>query len=871
MTRTENGRTDIARNFAAVFSVVLLRCVGTASAQSAPSSASAQNTQGLELQEVVVTATRRAEDLQKVPISISTVTREQMDQLGERDISDLTKYTPGLYMHEGFGAINNISIRGIASSAGAATTGIYIDDTPIQARNFGINAGSAFPVLWDLDRVEVLRGPQGTLFGAGSEGGAVRAILPQPNLTDYSVYSRVEGNHIDQGGSGGEAGFRVSGPIIADHLAFLASVYYRKEAGYIDAVTGTYSILDPTGLSRGNSIAFDQTGLYSPNANWDQTKSVRVALKFEPFEGLQITPSFLYQDRWYNNAINQFSLSASNLNAGQLSYIAWPSGNPSTNPQLTAPFGPNLGQSGEHWLLPALAVQWDLGPVQLIYNASYFDRKQYAWTDLTFLYEFLYGSGVPPAGAKANAEIPNNQGNLVQEARLQSTDATGRFTWVLGGFFSLDHQYTNDIVGENFTSKLSPFSFTFGYPQAPPWGVANGPPFGAGSTGMQNYFGAPLLPGGVSFDGYYHSTERQLAVYGEDNFKITPDLTLTTGIRVSDTRFSLNAAYGGPENSIYPTYGETCAELAVTGPACINGVPPPAQFPTSNKKLNTTATTGRVTLQDQINPNAMVYATISSGFRPAGADLQVPEASCGAELASDGYPSQPGSYKSDYVWSYEVGNKVRMGPVQVDASLYDIRWSNIQTTLPLPICAYDITINAGHVDSRGVDLSVHAQALQIAGGNLLLAGNFGYNKAVFSENSATPSGIVLFNKGTGVQNAGAPLMESLSGDYNFILAAGSSMYLHYDWSHQSAQRRAGITSPENPNYTPLQLTTGAYSQNNVRLGTRILNNSLDLSLFVNNLTDSRPLIGAGYSFFNYIWTAQTIQPRTYGVTAVWRY
>ncbi|HEY0342026.1 MAG TPA: TonB-dependent receptor plug domain-containing protein, partial [Steroidobacteraceae bacterium] len=133
-----------------------------------------------ELPELIVTATRREEDIQRVPISISAITQEQIDVLGVRQITDIAKFTPGLFISGGQGTNNNLSIRGIAATSGAATTGIYIDDTPIQARNNGFVPGSALPSLFDLQRVEVLKGPQGTLFGAGSEGGTVRFVLTQP-------------------------------------------------------------------------------------------------------------------------------------------------------------------------------------------------------------------------------------------------------------------------------------------------------------------------------------------------------------------------------------------------------------------------------------------------------------------------------------------------------------------------------------------------------------------------------------------------------------------------------------------------------------------------------------------------------------------
>src|SRR6185312_6608781 len=99
----------------------------------------------------------------------------------------------------------------------------------------------------------------------------------------------------------------------------------------------------------------------------------------------------------------------------------------------------------------------------------------------------------------------------------------------------------------------------------------------------------------------------------------------------------------------------------------------------------------------------------------------------------------------------------------------------------------------------------------------------------------------------------------------------SNWYLHYDWSHRSAERRAGQNSPLSPNYRGITFPTGAYSQGNVRFGTRVLNSALDLSLFVNNVTNAHPLINPNYTNFKFYWDADTLQPRTYGLTVVWRH
>ena len=123
-----------------------------------------------------------------MPISVTALTQEAMDVRGIKDFLDVARFTPGINIDNS--GTNNIAIRGIASTGGAGTTGIYLDDTPIQMRALAFNPDEALPQSFDLDRIEVLRGPQGTLFGAGSEGGTVRYITTQPSLTQTSIYSR---------------------------------------------------------------------------------------------------------------------------------------------------------------------------------------------------------------------------------------------------------------------------------------------------------------------------------------------------------------------------------------------------------------------------------------------------------------------------------------------------------------------------------------------------------------------------------------------------------------------------------------------------------------------------------------------------------
>jgi outer membrane receptor protein involved in Fe transport len=215
-----------------------------------------------KVQEIVITARRREEALSKVPVSVSAFTQESMDQRGIKDFTDVARFTPGVTIDATGSGTNAISIRGISSSGGSGTTGIYIDDTPIQIHSLGFNADDTLPKLFDLERVEVLRGPQGTLFGAGSEGGTVRYIMTQPSLTKSSIYARSEVAFTQSGDPSYEAGVAGGIPLIDGTLGVRASIWYRRDGGWIDRI-------DPFTLATVDS-----------KSNWDATYVARLAAKW---------------------------------------------------------------------------------------------------------------------------------------------------------------------------------------------------------------------------------------------------------------------------------------------------------------------------------------------------------------------------------------------------------------------------------------------------------------------------------------------------------------------------------------------------------------------------------------------------------------
>src|SRR5215813_4227416 len=294
------------------------------------------------LQEVVVTATRREENLSRVPISVSALTQEALDVRGIRDFSEVARFTPGVNFDNS--GTNNISIRGISGTGGAGTTGIYIDDTPIQMRALAFNPDEALPKSFDLDRIEVLRGPQGTLFGAGSEGGTVRYITTQPSVNKTSVYSRNEVSYTQGGDPSFESGVAAGGPLIEGILGARATLWYRRDGGWIDRI-------DPTAANPASAVV-------DRNANHADNVLVRLAALWKPNDNWAITPSVYYQYRNIHDVSNYWPLYS----------------NPSDNRFISG--NPNARPIPDRFYLPALKVEGDFGAVQLISNTSYFHRTE---------------------------------------------------------------------------------------------------------------------------------------------------------------------------------------------------------------------------------------------------------------------------------------------------------------------------------------------------------------------------------------------------------------------------------------------------------------------------------------------------------------
>jgi iron complex outermembrane receptor protein len=793
------------------------------------------------LSEIVVTATRREESISRVPISITAINQDAIDQKGIKDFSDIVRFTPGVAFDSS--QTNQISIRGISSSGGSGTTGIYIDDTPIQVRNLGFNSDDTLVKLFDLDRVEVLRGPQGTLFGAGSEGGTVRYITVQPSLTETSVYAKGETSYTQGGAPSYESGLAVGTPVVDGVFGIRFSAWYRRDGGWIDRI-------DPTTLQ-----------LVDANANRDGTAALRLAGLWQPNDAIRVTPSILYQNSQRNDVT-----------------IYWPEySNPGANSYVSA--DPTARPEPDVFYLPALNVQADLGPTRLISTTSYFHRDEISGYDGTLYnlgyyqsqlpaygnaagmaaFPLLDGSGVhlPPGltDYRSPASVTNTQRNLTQEFRLQSTDPAARLSWTVGAFYSLDRQFSLEEIHDPMADTL--FNQLFGYPIA-------------------EFFGTPLNPNGTSVlpmgDSYFNqllSFDRQIAGFGEANFKVTDTLKLTAGVRVSKDSYSIESLSGGPQNS---------------GPRA------------GTQSNSETPVTPKAGIEWQADPNDLYYFTYSKGFRPGGGNpsipydptFQNPTIGCTQDFQNLGLKNgAPSTFKSDTVQSFEVGAKNNIdNRIRLATSIYYIKWNNIQEDVVPPICQIQFTENLGNAVSKGFDLQADFQVTDA----FSLESTFGFTDARYTTSTyigpvhtglpvVAAGDAIAGPNGIGTGYSIPPYSITLGPEYKFKAFAHES-YVRADWEYEAGDKWLHASQdPNTSSYDPSSLPDERQSFVSMRAGTQL--GGFGVSLFVDNLTDSHTLLNYNHQTNSYYGSGALMaspayryisyRPRTFGITVVFRH
>jgi iron complex outermembrane recepter protein len=750
------------------------------------------------LQEIVVTAERRAERLQDVPASVGVFSQEALDAQAIRGIDDLTRLSPGVtFLRNGAytsssGAASDVAIRGIDSIAGAATTGIYIDDTPIQTRHINLTSQNAYPALFDIERVEVLRGPQGTLFGAGAEGGIVRFISPDPGLTASSAYFLSELATTANGDPSYQVGAAAGGPIVDGKVGFRVSASFRHNGGWVDRVD----------FATGSTV--------DSRSNRETTSTLRGAVTFVVTDRVSITPSVYFQEHDLDDTQYYWK------------HLSNPSANDFNNGNaIPSPDRDKL-------VLPALKVTWDLGAAHLISNTSYFSRNQRSTTDATMLDRATYlfnatypNFPYPPPGVTAPQSNTDQQNNFVQEVRLESAAPGSSLAWVVGLFY----EHAREDTSMSIVDPSLPSEFTAAYGVS--WDSAVG----------------PLLPGGYLLQTpYAYAVDKQLAGYGQLDWKVLDSLTLTAGVRMS------NAESSGAQYSAGPYIGPTpvFAEGSTT------------QHPVTPK----------FGLSYQPSRDELYYASAAKGFRIGGVNGPLGTL-CDGALEQLSIASAPKTYQSDNVWSYEVGAKGAFlnHRLQVNTSAFYINWSNIQNSVYLPSCGFSFVANLGKVTSKGADVEFLARPTD----DLRLELTASYTDARYEDSVYASPGASSALAGKGDYLPVAPWTIIASTEYKIPMQRALGPYVRLDYQFSAAYKSPLVfQDPTTISYDPAPFYQEQARSLSARAGLRW--SGFDISLFGTNLTNTHPvLFDSRYYpplplFFDTTW-----RPRTIGVTATYRY
>ena len=478
----------------------LAACLAAASpalAQDEPNSAAPGEAAGEDSETIVVTATKRETTLLEVPFSINAQTEEDIEKLGAGTIEDLSRNVAGLTVQNLGPGQSQVSIRGV--SAGQIIrdqpgvkeqVGVYLDESVISLSLFQPDLD-----LFDLNRVETLRGPQGTLFGSGSVGGTIRYITNQPDLSRFEGVVEANLNNVEDGGWGGHMKGAVNVPM-GDYAAVRAVGYHTEYAGFVDA-------------RHDAGIAED--------VNSGRRSGGRIAVRIQPNDRLTVTPRLVYQEvrsqgfnrqEVYNLYANPFTTLRPAIQLGEREQFL----------RLREKFSDNT-------LLGDLTASADLGGMDLTSVTTYINRDILVSRDASALTGSVsVDLGFPSGGV----ELPSNLVDttdlktFTQELRL-SSNGDGPFQWLIGAFYSdVDRIYAQRLPTPGYDAFINAR-------------------FGAGTAAAV----ANGFPANSPYNADLPYDIKQKALFGEASYDITEALTATAGLRYYDFKEERGFKSGG--------------------------------------------------------------------------------------------------------------------------------------------------------------------------------------------------------------------------------------------------------------------------------------------------------------------------------------
>ena len=653
-----------------------IACSGVAYAQQAAP--------GAGLEEVIVTAQKRTEDVQKVPISIQVLGGQKLEQLQVKEFLDFAKFMPSVSLKTLGPGQSQIFFRGISTGSEGLhagylpSSGLYLDETPVTTIS-----GSLDVHVYDIARVEGLAGPQGTLYGASSLAGTMRIITNKPDHSrTYGGYD-VKGTKFGKGGSGGSIEGFVNIPV-NDKVAVRLVGYYDHDGGYTSNVPFQYTYLRPDVVIPVGSdcttpgthcLKVDNSAIVKKNINDVDSYGGRAALKIDLNDQWSVLPVAMYQNQKANGNF------AFDPGIGDLKYS-----------DLRATY------NKDRWYQSALTVTGKLSNFDFVYSGSYFERKvdnQVDYSQYTQAYEFYsyccYSWLPDPANPTAPLIDPtqytrnkDKYTKLSNEVRI-SSPADQRLRFVGGAFFQTQ---TDNIRAEFRVDNLPTFYEV---------------------TGQSD----------ILYLSQQDRADRDRAVFGELSYDLTDKLKLTGGLRLFNVDNTLYGFFGYTANSS-DTFSHSTGEKKCFAPSaqsnrpCIN----------TDKELREHGETHKVNLTYQIDPDRMIYATYSTGYRPGGNNRK----------------PQVLPWTADTLSNYEVGWKTNFfnHRFRFNGALFMEKWKDAQASIQGENGITSI-INAGDAETKGIEGDITWLALD----NLTLSLSGTYVKAKTTTDFCAPTRIGL--------------------------------------------------------------------------------------------------------------------------------
>ena len=554
-----------------LFTTTMLCGSGAALAQGTPPETGNATQREESDTDIVVTATRRAENLQDVPLAITALGTQTLDQQQVTGFDGYARLVPSLSYRTSGPGFSNVYFRGVSSgensnhSASLPSVGTYLDEQPITTITGALDLH-----IYDIARVEALAGPQGTLYGASSEAGTVRIITNRPDLA--STYGEIRGelNSVAHGDMGGNVEGFINAPL-SSNIALRVVGWYQHDAGYIDNIPG--SLTFPT-----SGITMNNNALVEEDYNDVDTYGARAALRIELSDRWTVTPTIMGQRQRSNGSFAQES---------------------GLGPLQVQQFNPEF--ANDRWYQAALTVEGRIGNWDLTYAGSYMRRRvdgAQDYSDYAYFYDALAGYGAYFYDNNNNLVNPNQYILFTDRYRkisqeLRVTSPADQPVRLVAGLF---YQRQQHGIEQNYI--------------------------------IDNIADAITVPGTASniWLTQQRRVDRDYAVFGELSWDITPQLTATGGVRVYRYDNSLVGFFGYSAG-----FSSGTGVAACFGPAVVNNSP----CTNLDKSTADTDFIHRLNLTYHITEDHMIYATWSRGFRPGGINRRGTLPPYGADTVSN--------------------------------------------------------------------------------------------------------------------------------------------------------------------------------------------------------------------------------------------